>query len=98
MDSNGLKAHLKEYGQDHLLQHWQRLDESEKASLYKDIKDVDFKKLSKLWKQAQRSMTENGALKDDRLKPLDSSIVGSTAKDKEAVSRWWEKGEEWLTS
>lgn len=83
---------MKEYGQEHLLQHWQRLDESEKASLYKDIKDVDFKKLSKLWKEAQKSMTENGALKDDRLKPLDSSIVGSTAKDKEAVSRWCEKG------
>lgn len=93
MDWEGLRTDLKEYGQEHLLQHLGQLDDAQKASLYADIKSVDFKKLSKLWGGAEHSMTENGAMKDSRLKPLDSSIVGSTAKDKSEVSRWTEKGE-----
>lgn len=92
MDWEGLTVHLKEYGQEQLLQHLERLDGAEKASLYADIRDVDFKKLSRLWEEAQKSMTENGTMKDDRLKPLDSSIVGSTAKNKEDVWRWSEAG------
>lgn len=93
MDWEGLRAHLEEYGQEHLLQHLDRLDDPGKASLYADIKSVDFKKLSRLWKEARKSLTENGAMKDDRLKPLDGSIVGSTARDKGTVAGWSEIGE-----
>lgn len=93
MDCDNLRAELKEYGQEHLLHHLEGLDDIQKASLYADIKNVDFKKLCKLWKEAQHSMTDNGTMKDSRLKPLDSSIVGSTAKDKKDVSRWSDMGE-----
>lgn len=93
MDWEGLRAELKEYGQEHLLQHLGLLDESQKVSLYADIKSVDLKKMSKLWREAETSMTDNGTMKDSRLKPLDSSIVGSTAKDRGNVSRWSDIGE-----
>ena len=93
MDWESLRTELEAYGQEHLLKHLGRLDESEKASLYADIRSVNFKKVSRLWKEAQRSLTENGTMKDNRLKPLDSSIVGSTAKDKANVSRWYDSGE-----
>lgn len=92
MDWEGLRAELKGYDQEHLLQHLDRLDAVEKASLYADIKSVDFRKVSRLWKEACKSLTENGTMKDDRLKPLDSSIVGSTAKDQDMVSRWSDRG------
>ncbi len=92
LDWESVRAELREYGQEHLLRHLEQLSESEKASLYADIKDVDFKKLSLLWKDARGNLTDNGEVKDDRLKPLDRSIVGSTAKDKEAVSRWSDIG------
>lgn len=93
MDWEGLRAHLKESGQEHVLAHLEKLDQQEKDALYADIKDIDLKKLSKLWQKARQSLSDNGRVKDERLKPLDSSIVGSTAKDKEAVSRWSEMGE-----
>lgn len=93
MDWKSLRAELKEHGQEHLLQHLGQLDEPQKASLYADIKSLNFKKLAKLWAEARESMAENGTVKDSRLKPLDSSIVGSTAKDKENLSRWSDIGE-----
>ena len=92
MDWEGLRAELKGYGQEHLLLHLDQLDQAEKASLYADIKSVDFQKVSRLWKEAHKSLTENGTMKDDRLKPLDSSIVGSTSRDRDVVSRWSERG------
>lgn len=94
MDWAGVRTRLKQYGQEHLLHHLELLDDSEKAALYADVNDVDWKKLSRLWTEARQSLSENGEVKDDRLKPLDSSIVGSTAKDKGTVARWSELGEE----
>lgn len=93
MDWESLRDHLEQYGQAHLLQHIGELDEAQKSALYADIKSINFSKLSRLWTKAQQSMCENGAVNDERLKPLDSSIVGSTAKDKDTVTRWSDIGE-----
>lgn len=87
-----MRQELKEYEQEHLLRHLDELSEDEQATLYADITDTDWSKVARLWKTAKREMTENGEMKDERLKPLDSSIVGSTARDKDLVARWYEKG------
>ena len=92
MDWGQVREELKEYGQEHLLRHLDVLSEEEQASLYADIKDTDWSKVARLWKTANREMNENGEMKDERLKPLDSSIVGSTARDKDLVAGWNEKG------
>lgn len=92
MDWESVRVQLKGYGQEHLLQHLDELTEPEQDSLFTDIRDTDWSKIARLWTAANREMSENGEVKDDRLKPLDSSIVGSTAKDKLVVARWNEKG------
>lgn len=92
MDWERVRGYLREYGQEHLLQHLKTLSEEEQADLYADLEETDWRKLSRLWQEAKKSMSENGEMKDDRLKPLDSSIVGSTARDKDRVAKWWDKG------
>lgn len=39
MDAVEMKEHLARYGQEHLLQFWDSLEESEQKELYKDIKE-----------------------------------------------------------
>ena len=92
MDWEGLREELRSFGQEHLLRHVEQLGEQDKAALYADLRATNWKKLARLWGEAKRSLSENGEVKDDRLKPLDSSIVGSTAKDKATVSRWSDIG------
>ncbi len=92
MDWEGLRAELRTFGQEHLLRHVEELSETKKAALYADLKATNWKKLLRLWEEAKKSLSENGEVKDDRMKPLDSSIVGSTAKDKSNVSRWSDIG------
>lgn len=92
MDWESMRAELRAYGQEHLLCHVDQLSESDQRVLHADLAATNWKKLLRLSKEARKNLSENGEVKDDRLKPLDSSIVGSTAKDKDTVSRWWDIG------
>lgn len=92
MDWESMRTELRAYGQEHLLCHVDQLSESNQRALHADLAATNWRKLLRLSEVARKSLSENGAVKDDRLKPLDSSIVGSTAKDKGAVSRWWDIG------
>ena len=88
----GMRARLAEYHQEHLLQHLDQLNEAEQAVLYADISQLNLKKLTRCWERAKEMMSNSGEVKDESLKPLDSSIVGSTARDKEDVLRWADIG------
>ncbi len=90
MDWDRLRAHLVEHHQEHLLVHLDKLSKSEQAALYEDITSVDFQKLSRCWASSQGGDQE---VKDERLKPLDDSILGSTAHDEGEMARWSDIGE-----
>ena len=87
-----VRGELNVYGQGHLLQHLDALEEQQKDELLMDISEVNFKKLTESFSKAKSSLSSSGAFEDNRLKPPDSSIVGSTAKNKEDVQKWMNIG------
>ena len=93
MEWEALRARLRAHGQEHLLQHLDNLSPDEKQVLYREVSEVDLPRLSSLWDQASATLSQQGSLiKDEKLKPLDNSIVGSTAKDKGQLALWRDKG------
>ena len=42
MELEEIKAILKKYGQEHLLNHYENLDDAHKKELLKEIKNIDF--------------------------------------------------------
>lgn len=98
VDWEAMRSQLSSCGQEHLLRHVGQLSESEKAALHADLAATHWEKLGRLWRDAKKSLGENGEVKDDRLKPLDKSILGSTAKNKDDVTRWSNIGQPVLDS
>lgn len=91
-DWSSMQKTLSTHGQDHLLHYLEDLSDTEKDSLYSDLSELDFPRLSHYWEQAQLSLTQGQQIKDDLLKPLDVTIVGSTARDKDQLPRWRDIG------
>ncbi len=88
MDWVSLRSQLKTHGQEHLLQHLEDLTEEEKQSLYSDITELDLPRVTTLWQQTQSTVTQCSQIKDDKLQPLDRSIIGSTVQDKDHLATW----------
>ena len=53
MDSDGLLAALRPFGQEHLLAFWQQLSAAERDSLAGQIQGIDFRLIQKLHAQGQ---------------------------------------------
>ncbi len=83
-----LRRDLEAHGQEHLLRHLEELNEEEKACLYRDLTELDLPRISTLWQGTQSTMAQCSQIKDDKLQPLDPSIIGSTLRDKELLETW----------
>lgn len=94
-DWEAVRADLIHHNQEHLLQFLPELSEAEKAELHADISEVDFAKLGRYFAKAQVNLSNCEEKKDELLQPLDSSICGSTARDKAAAKLWEQIGEKW---
>ena len=46
MDFSGLRSTLEQFGQEHLLQHWDQLNEADQWTLYEDLKSIDFAEMN----------------------------------------------------
>ena len=93
MDRSQLKSSLAAHGQEHLLKFVEGLGEDEITELYTELSELDLNKVSKCWDAAHKTLEESLEKKDDRLEPLDRSIVGSTTRDKTRVPKWEDVGE-----
>ena len=93
-DWEAVRARLVVHCQEHLLQFLPQLDEERKDELYADISAVDFARLARYFSKAKQSLSGSQEKKDELLKPLDSSICGSTARDTGHTARWADTG--WL--
>ena len=87
-----MREKLHAHGQSHLLHYLEDLSDTERDSLYSDLSELDLPRLSQFWEQARVSLTQDQLIKDESLKPLDVTIVGSTARDKDQLSRWMDIG------
>ena len=93
-DWDEVRATLAQHGQEHVLTFLEELSEREKAELYSDINELDFPRVERCWRQAQRGLDPSSQQEkeDELLKPLDQSIVGSTARDAQLVPQWEDRG------
>ena len=83
-----IRARVKTFKQDHLLQFEGQLSSDEKRELFSDLASVNFVRLGKAFKEAKESL----ANKDEFLRPLEASICGSTSGDPKQTSHWRELG------
>ena len=93
MNIENLRSELEENNQDHLLLHWDSLNDEEKSDFYKELKHIDFAKINHWF---EKTMHEAKA-SDKRDKKLElfppqiyCSVIG--AKNENKVARWREKG------
>ena len=93
MDIDNLRSELKENNQDHLLLHWDSLNDEEKSNFYKDLKHINFAKINHWFEKTMRE-AEASDKKDEKLEPVPPQIVGSVigAKNENKVASWREKG------
>ncbi len=52
MDLSELRSRLSRHSQEHLLRHWDRLDEDGKARLYRDVDSIDLEEVDLVYKEA----------------------------------------------
>ena len=62
-----IKAILKKYGQEHLLQQYEKLDERKKMELLKQIKSIDFSLIESLYRTTKNKNCKN----DDTIEPME---------------------------
>ena len=62
-----IKATLKKYKQEHLLNHYEKLEESKKKELIDEIKNIDFELMDSLYRKTENKKEES----DDEITPID---------------------------
>lgn len=92
LDWDSVRQHLIDYGQEHILHHLDDLTSEQQTILYRDIMELNLPQLSNLWGHAKNLVNHVSETKDDKLKPLDKSIMGSTARDKALLPSWRDIG------
>lgn len=78
MDISTLTQELKQYNQDHLLEHWDTLTDDEKKQLYQDIKSINFAKVCGIFKKS--TQTNEAVLDGKLLDPLSDEVVEGVTK------------------
>ncbi len=66
-DLEEIKATLKKYGQEHLLNHYETLDDAHKQKLLEEIKSIDFELIDSLYRNAEKTQNNEG----DVITPID---------------------------
>ena len=85
-----VKDILKKYGQEHLLNHYNDLDDNKKEILLKQIKEIDFELVNKLYDSTKEQKTNN----NDKITPinyLDKYKLNDQYKYYESKVEWKEK-------
>ena len=76
------KAILKEYGQEHLLVHWEKLTDELKEKLLEQIEETDFEEVNQLYELTKEKVKENGEDKIEPIKYVDSQRLSKEDKRK----------------
>lgn len=87
-----ISPHLARYGQEHLLRWWPELDDEQRASLLKQLADLDLQLLGKLWQEAQRHH-EAPSVSTGGLQPAPVRRLSRSFEDWEREQREAEVGE-----
>ena len=93
MDIDKLRRDLKENNQDHLLQHWDTLNEHEQSKFFKDLRNIDFAKVNRSFEKTMNE-AKTSEKKDEKLQPVPSEQVGCAigTENQNELNSWREKG------
>ena len=93
MDIEKLRRDLKENNQDHLLQHWETLNEDEQSKFFKDLRNIDFAKVNRSFEKTINE-AKTSEKKDEKLQPVPSEQVGCAigTENQNQLNSWREKG------
>jgi UDP-N-acetylglucosamine/UDP-N-acetylgalactosamine diphosphorylase len=89
MNVEELKARLQDADQEHLLQYWNELSDSEKQELYNELSHRDFKEINEFYKTAMADVASASEKLDELLEPLPKAVCGRVVKtDPETLSQY----------
>jgi len=70
---------VKPFNQEHLLHHWDSLDENEQAILASEIQQTDFEEITGYFKKVKSTMKEEAQEIDHAMNPVPKDLKGSFA-------------------
>ena len=76
MNIEALRAQLAQHGQDHLVQHWDRLTDDQKKELFDDLQDVNFEEMSQAFHKATNPERSSSSV-DERMIPIEDKYCAS---------------------
>lgn len=83
---NALERRLAEYAQEHLLKHWDELNDDERHQLCADLEELYLPELKRYFDKATAAIDGNrGDKLDDRIQPIPDSklvVIASTPPEK----------------
>uniref|UniRef100_A0A0B7A6X1 UDP-N-acetylglucosamine diphosphorylase n=1 Tax=Arion vulgaris TaxID=1028688 RepID=A0A0B7A6X1_9EUPU len=77
MDINILRQKCEDVGQGHLFQFWDQLNEEEQKILISDISEINLPEALEYFREAEKTIRDDCAKKDDDLESLEASSCGS---------------------
>lgn len=88
MEIEKLRAHLEEYGQGHLLDHYDRVPEAEKKAFVDELWSLDLAHIKRVYELSTRDPGDSGE-KDKKLEPIPDSARDSVASASEEQRNTW---------
>lgn len=101
MNKKPVEELLKKYGQEHLLQFWDELNDDKRTRFAKELLSIDFERVKKLADDALQELknTQSENLhsrlvkKDENLEPLPTDVVGKiSTSSQEQIDEWNDAG------
>ena len=78
MDLAALRTKLESYGQEHLLQHYDRLKQEEKSAFLDELSHLDFDRVKRIYELSCEEANNSGE-KQKTLEPIPESSSDSVA-------------------
>lgn len=90
-----LEETLRKHGQEHLLQFWDQLNDSERKQLISDIQEFNLDEVQSFFVRAKASLSESSAKLDSRLQPVpESSLLSISRTSKEQLKVFMDEGKQ----
>lgn len=79
-DLDYIKQELNHYGQAHLLNFWDDLNQTQQVNLLTEIKNLNLKEVTQYFADANQSLKAANDKIDDLLEPLPAAVCGSVTR------------------